>query len=331
MMKLSTMLKIGRTVDADGHSPIAEHIMEHWEHDQGSVQRYRSSTNFVYIFRKGGERCFLRFADSTEKTRAAIEAEIDVLHWVAAQGMTVSTPMRSRNGQCVETVETDLGTFHAVVFVGLSGSHLDIADLDESQFQAWGAALGKLHTAMHTYQGSSLSTRRSTWQDHLELVRTWLPKDEQAVRSELEQVSSLLHALPITETNYGLIHFDFELDNLTWQDQTIGMLDFDDCAHYWYAADIAFALRDLFVEGNHLDNPSFHAFVRGYSEHYPLDKELLSHLPTFIRMRNLFGYADHIRVVDLPDNQEYPEGYTSLSLKLQNRMHSYKTALLSEK
>ena len=53
----------------------------------------------------------------------------------------------------------------------------------------------------------------------------------------------MLGALPVDRDRYGLIHFDFELDNLYWRDQTIGMLDFDDCAHYWYAADIAFWLK----------------------------------------------------------------------------------------
>jgi len=39
---------------------------------------------------------------------------------------------------------------------------------------------------------------------------------------------------------------------------------------YWYVADVAFALRDLFETGVDLSHPSFHAFIRGYSQHYPL-------------------------------------------------------------
>jgi hypothetical protein len=73
MMKLSTMLKVDSTVDTQWQSRIAERMLEHWEHDPGSAQFFRSSTNFVYVFRKGGERCFLRFAESAERTGAAIE------------------------------------------------------------------------------------------------------------------------------------------------------------------------------------------------------------------------------------------------------------------
>lgn len=98
MMKLSTMLKVDSTVNTQWQSRIAEQILEHWEHDQGSAQFFRSSTNFVYVFRKGGERSFLRFADSAERTGAAIEAEMALLGFVASKGMTVTTPLRPKMG-----------------------------------------------------------------------------------------------------------------------------------------------------------------------------------------------------------------------------------------
>ena len=133
----------------------------------------------------------------------------------------------------------------------------------------------------------------------------------------------------MTETNYGLIHGDFELDNLFWQDDTIAMLDFDDCSYYWYVADVAFALRDLFETGVDLSNPSFRTFIRGYSEHYSLDEELISYLPTCMRLANLITYAKLVRAMDLANDQDYPEVYTSLLLKLENWIHNYKASLLS--
>jgi len=59
-------------------------------------------------------------------------------------------------------------------------------------------------------------------------------------------ITTWAELLDRTRDNFGLIHFDFELDNLCWEDALIQMLDFDDCAYHWYAADITYALRDLF-------------------------------------------------------------------------------------
>lgn len=50
MMKLSTMRTVDNTVDTHGSSPIAEQILTPWDYDQGSVQFFRSSANFVYRF-----------------------------------------------------------------------------------------------------------------------------------------------------------------------------------------------------------------------------------------------------------------------------------------
>ena len=328
MMKLSTMLKVDSTVDAQWQSRIAERMLEHWEHEQGSARFFRSSTNFMYVFRKGGERYFLRFADSAERTGATIEVEMALLCWLASQGMSVTTPIMSKNGRSVETVETDLGTFHAVVFAQLQGSQVDFEELSTAQFETWGATLGKLHSMMHRYQDPRLSAR-GTWRDHFTQARIYLPKDEPEIQAECDYLSSWLAALPVTETNYGLIHGDFELDNLFWQDETIAMLDFDECAYYWYVADVAFALRDLFKTGVDLSQPSFRAFMRGYCEHHSLDEELIAHLPTFMRLVNLIMYAKMVRAMDLAQDQDYPEWCTSLLLKLENRRQNYKASLRS--
>jgi len=161
------------------------------------------------------------------------------------------------------------------------------------------------------------------------MAQIYLPKDEPGVQAEFDHITSWLSALPVTETNYGLIHGDFELDNLSWQDDTIAMLDFDDCSYSWYVADVAFALRDLFATGVDQSLPSFRAFIRGYSEHSSLDEELISHLPTFMRLANFITYAKLVRAMDIAMDQEYPEVYTSLLLKIENWVHNYKASLLS--
>ena len=59
------------------------------------------------------------------------------------------------------------------------------------------------------------------------------------------------------------IHFDFELDNIVWNTDKTGIIDFDDSAFYWFVADIAFALRDLYddsVKKVELQNESFELY-----------------------------------------------------------------------
>ena len=326
MMRLSTMWRIDSTVAADGDSPVAERILEHWEHEQGSLQFFRSSANFLYSFRNGGRRYFLRFADGAERTRGAIEAEVEILGRLAGAGVEIADPVRSRHGRYVETTATDLGTFHAVVFAGLEGVQFDAGDLDASRFRAWGAALGKLHMGMLGYAGPGRAAR-GTWRDHLASARAHIPADASGVRRELDRVAVVLGALPANDDTYGLIHFDFELDNLVWRDHTVAILDFDDCARSWYAADIAFALRDLFDAGAGLADTRVREFVRGYRAHRPLDEDSLAQVPLFSRLARLLTYARLARAVDLDDDPAYPEWLRALGQKLRDRMEDYSASL----
>ncbi len=331
MMRLSTLWSVDCTADAHGRSPVADRILERWAHDRGSARAFRSSANFVYVFRDAGRRRFLRFAHSSERSRETIEAEVDILNWLAGAGVSVARPLPSTGGNVVETVVTDLGTFHAVVFPALEGAcDLDIGDLDAPRFRAWGTALGELHAALKDYPGAGTAAR-GTWRDHLASAEKYTPKDEPALRREWDRIASALHALPVNRDTYGLIHFDFELDNLCWGDRTIGILDFDDCARYWYVADIAFALRDLFGAGADLGHPSFREFVRGYAAHHPLDEALLAQVPLFLSLSKLLIYARLARATDLPADRDYPEWLEALNRKFQNWMEAYKTSLEGHK
>ena len=326
MMKLSTMLAVDRAVDRYGKSLIAEQVLRLWEHDRDSVTFFRASANFIYLFRKGGEPFFLRFAASSERTREAIEAEIDILKWVAARGITVTPPVESSNGKFVETVETDLGTFHGVVFGRLDGRQLEIEDLDDGQFWKWGAALGRLHSALKEYSGPGVAAR-SAWRDYLELIRNCLPREQSSAWSEFEQVASSLEALPVSSDGYGLIHSDFELDNLYWQEEVIGTGDFDECSYAWYGMDLAFALRDLFRYSVDLNSRTFLAFVRGYRTEHGLHDELVSQIPLFLRMAKLLSYARIVRSIDLPPRTEDPAWLQALRVKLERWLDDYRASL----
>ena len=326
MMRLSTMVKVDSTVRADGSSPVAEQILERWVYDRGSVKFFRSSANFIYRFQDQERIRFLRFADASERSRDVIDSEMDILEAVAAAGIVVATPVASKYGNAVETVDTEWGTFHAVVFSALEGEQFEFDDLAVSDFRQWGAALGGLHAVM-----SALTTtpRRSTWSDHVAFVGNYLPADSPALRAEFTDIVTSLSLLPTTQDTHGLIHFDFELDNLVWRGETIGILDFDDCSLLWYAADVAFALRDLFEAGADTRDPRFRAFVDGYREIYPLSEESITYVPSFLRFVHLLSYARIARAMDLTAEAEYPEWLLRLSGKLLDRMAAYRASIES--
>lgn len=289
MMTLHLMQAVVATVNEHWESPLVDEILHYWEHE-GQAKFWRASTNFIFFFKQAGQDCVLRFNHADERTVATIEAEIDFVNGVAQQGIHVAKPIVSRNGRYVESVATALGTFHAVAFAALQGKQFEVDELMPAQFVQWGRTLGMLHNASAQL---SVSTR-PTWQNHLTMVAEIVPAEEIAARQTLETLQQTLAQLPVTAANFGLIHYDFELDNLIWQGETAGIIDFDDSAWYWYVADIALALGDVWGDRTSdvdLQHPSFLHFIEGYRSVRPLAQEEIDRIPLFLRMDALVTFA----------------------------------------
>ena len=323
MMKLSLMQAVVETLNATYASPIADALVAAWAHDPGSARYFRASANFIFVFKREGQPAILRFVHANERTPAAIQAELDYLQHLAAHNVPVALPIRSLSGRWLESVETTLGVFHAVVFELFPDAQYDLDDLSLAQFTRWGSALGALHQAAEGYVG----TGRASIHDHLRQVEQQLPTHEDAARRMHAALERQIATLPTSEQTFGLIHYDFELDNLLWNDQRVGIVDFDNCAAYWFVADIAFALRDLFddhAEQIDVTNERFQAFVTGYRELRIVTDQELRQLTLFLRVHNLVSFTKLLRAADIDDAQAAPAWIVDLQAKLVRKVQAYR-------
>lgn len=324
MMKLSTMQALTDTVNDKWESTIADQILSCWEHDKGTAKYFRASANFQFIFQKAEARYFLRFNHSTERSVDRIHAEVDYINHLSSKGLVVAKPVLSINGNFIESVSTPQGIFHAVVFEGLAGEQFEeMEELTPEIFMRWGKALGELHQASKGYK----AVARPTWKDHLAMVSEYLPATEQTAQSALSELQEQLTRLSINENNYGLIHFDFELDNIVWNADKVGIVDFDDSAQYWFVADIAFALRGLFGDSAkkvELQNESFQNFIAGYRQAKEFTQEDLELIPMFLRLHNLITFAKLHRALGTHEAQGEPLWLEELRKKLTLKMQTYR-------
>jgi Ser/Thr protein kinase RdoA (MazF antagonist) len=326
MMKLSTMKTFFTTVDENWTSPVAEEILSSWEHDPGSSRIIRASSNFVFSFQNKGERRILRLVSAEERQAAAIQAEMDFINHLASQGLRVNRPVVLRTNKLVETVKTSLGVFHAVVFEALEGKQYETDEFTSAMFSAWGCALGELHNASQEYP----ITGRATWKDYLERLDGGLTLSDGTARKAMDLLSIRLGALPVREDNFGLIHYDFEADNLIWENDLPGIIDFDDCAGYWFAADIAYALRDLFDDRASqvdLNHPAFQIFIRGYRSVRPIGDEELAQIPLLFLMLNLHMYVELGGIVAEGGEADEPKWAAELCQKLAGMQAKYRQEL----
>ena len=327
MMKLSLMQNVVSTVDEQWESPLADEIVAHWAHDDERAKYWRASTNFVFYFKHADQNYVLRFNHTDERNVDLIQVEVDYVCALADQGVRVARPVLSLSGKYVESVSTELGLFHAVAFEALPGEQLEIDDCKPERFVQWGRALGQLHkaTAQITVSG------RATWQDALKMVSETLPASEKAALNMVDVVQEKLSELPQNKDNFGLIHFDFELDNLIWDGDQAGLIDFDDSIGCWFVADIAFALGDLFgerVDKVDLQNETYLHFLRGYRRIRNISDEELTLIPLFLQVDNLITFARLYRAVTPPNPSGELPWMPELRDKLMAKMQFYREVLL---
>ncbi len=319
------MKKVMDTVDSEWRSPLAEFILERWGYDHGSVLCLRASANFIFQFKKDGKEYYLRFNDSCERDLDMIQAELRILQALNDPSLNVAQPVRSTNGSYVEAVETELGTFYAVVFEALRGKHYETTELNSQQIFLWGSSLGKLHEAFKQLP-ETYEMNRPTWKDRILTIKEILPSYDKEAYEEMDRLISWADRLNISKENYGLIHYDFELDNVVFEKDKIGILDFDDCSSYWYAADIIYALREIEVFS--LESPVIKTFIEGYQSETTLDLDILHEYDGFIRLHKLISFAKIIRSVDIEESQEYPDWLINLREKLCRLIEQYRPSIV---
>lgn len=327
MMRLSLMKTFFDTVDSQQHSVIADAIAQRWVEPGTTVRCGRASANFICEVRAGDQQYFLRFNHSSERDCNPTVAELQYLQHLSRQGVRLAKPIPSRLGHYVETVQTELGTFHAVLFEALPGEQLEIDELDDRHFELWGQALGRIHAASKGFT----TPDRPSWSDHVALVRRLVPCREHRALEELAFVEEQIRKLPVGPDGFGLIHFDFELDNLKWEQNQVAALDFDDCALYWFMADVAFALRDLFhdsVSGVDAEDLRFQAFLKGYSAVKAAPADTARQIRIFLRMHNLVTFAKILRTVEEATESE-PVWTANLRNRLAGKLDQYRQAFES--
>ena len=287
---------------------------------------FRSSANFIYQVSRNGRPAWLRIAAGSERSRAAIEQELDLLAWLHKAGIPVVRPLPARDGRLVVTQETEIGCLHAVLFDHLDGNQRELDDLSLADMTTWGAAVGRLHDALSRAPGR-FRQRPSGAQTALDRACADDADLPEPVKREARRLSAVLADSRITPETYGLIHTDLELDNLRWRDNEVAALDFDEFGPGWYLLDIAKALTDPLQEGDTIASPRIAAFLDGYRGHRPLDDAMLGYLPEFLALSELRGYMSLARAIDIDEGDAGVDWMRGLIRRLRDWMREYEEGL----
>jgi Ser/Thr protein kinase RdoA (MazF antagonist) len=312
------MLKLRYLVS---NTDLASHLLGSWAHDlpaDAAFDGFRISSNAVYPFLRDGRPCYLRFAPRSEKPEGGLAAEIAFIRFLRGRGYPAAEVLDTVDGRAWIEQETPWGAYVACAFAGVPGRALEELALDEARVRAWGASLGALHALSRELQPG----RDRRWS--LRQVLAWTGRElellgeEDAARAECRVLSEAMEALPRDAGSWGLVHYDFEPDNLFLDEHSgvLSVIDFDDAMEGCYALDVERALAS--VEGTPgplTETRREEIFLQGYAASAGGVPPLWAWRPVFRRFADLYGYA-RVRRAVAEKAEDEPGWMARLRLKL---------------
>ena len=313
------MLKLRYLID---NPDLAEMLIKNWDYDPESLELFkyfRISANAIYPIRIKGEVCFLRFSPVSEKQEENVLAELAFLNYLRHQGYPAMEAMRTRSGEEMIRMDTPWGEYFASVFRQVPGKQISQTDFNDEVLLAYGASLGEMHALSRKFE----NPRNKRW-THVD-VFDWIEKTlgelglDQKLMQELEILRCQFSQLPVTQDNYGLIHYDFEPDNVFFDEknQQCSVIDFDDAMYHWYVMDIVQAL-DAIQDEMELDDCSHQeaVFLEGYRSVCEIDENLFKLKALFRRFASMYQYTRVARAIEERFESE-PDWMVALRGKLE--------------
>ena len=220
-----------------------------------------------------GQLFALRINTNSPRTPENLRAEIAFVRYLAEDGrVKVPHPIENREGNFYTSIlhEASGRMFHCVLYSWILGEELEEEPQDEQQLSALGAAMATMHLAVEGFdlpEGSSLPT----FDDPLWWTEDFLLSEKSVLDAEAKDlISRALSAIKSGVAKFYasetpiLIHADMHGGNVLWYENSLSIIDFDDCG-------FGFPLQDLATALYYLDTPEQDAALRrGYESIAPV-------------------------------------------------------------
>jgi Ser/Thr protein kinase RdoA (MazF antagonist) len=261
--------------------------------------------NDTYTVQAGASTYYLRVYRHGWRRKSEIDAEVDMLAYLASQGQPVSRPVPRKDGAYLNRIAATEGTRYAVVFTEAVGQvpRFDLADCSQ-----YGEIVAKIHQSLD-------QRREDTRRFHLDLthlVDRPLEHIEPFLAHRKEVFAYLKHVgdglksdieglLPRDKPEYGCCHGDHHGGDNVHRDQQGRMVVFDfDCYGYgWRAYDLAVfrchMAGDFGVDrgGRAKLERRWNAFLDGYCGVRALTDSELKATELFVPIRRIWWLGLH--------------------------------------
>lgn len=285
---------------------------EHWGLVADKTELIRNGLNHVFgTESEDGTPVIIRISDGTVRSRGELLGELRWLDHLISHGCTVTTPIASKSGELLETIELDEGAMHVCCFKRFAGRELHPAfdaEWNDQLLINLGREIGRIHRASDQLNLPSDQDRLPWYESALTQIPDPLPEGFNPRVTEAMQTFLIeLRGRPTPPRHYGLVHRDLHSGNFLYEKGQVQIIDFDLGCYGWRTMDFAVLLFSHYYYPSlcvpHATQLAGHVLamlVKGYREEYILDREQLDMLKDMILLHMVLNY-----IVMVPDVEHW--------------------------
>lgn len=291
--------------------------------------------NIIFMYSKNTVELAVRISFRKDRSFNDVLAETHFVNFLFENGVRVSNPVKSVNGNFAENISVQGMDFYTVVFTKAKGESLpangyryrDGAPIDE-YFYNYGKMIGHMHRITQKYEPLREDVKRTEWITAMKsnFIEKYIPPELSAVKEKFLHLCDEAQKLPKDKDAYGLIHADFNDGNfcIDYNTGDITAFDFDDSAYCWFMYDIADAWSKgvgwCRWESDVQKRKDFMAYyfetvLKGYKSENTINDAWLDKLSFFLKLVEMEGFLNELHyMITIEGGIEYDE-YTAYRIE----------------
>lgn len=281
-----------KTVRDSMNNSIIKKALKYYDFEPEELKDFKGFENFVY----GYKDVVIRFVHSEHRTYDLVLAEIEFIDYLALNGASVTSVIKSKDGNISERIDCDNGHYFTVtLFTKAPGTFIKKEEMTPALFYSLGKDTGKIH---HLTKQFKPTKRRYDWdqENYIEIYKKYLDKKDEIIITKAKNIQKKIKSIPKTNENYGLIHTDLHFGNIYLSDNNLTFFDFDDSSYKYLISDIAITFYYYFTFSNREADRTtktielLKPYLQGYLQYNQLDTDIFMHLNDFMKMRETILY-----------------------------------------
>lgn len=289
-------------IDSSPYHTALTECVDHWGLVPGKTELVRDGINHVFgTESQAGAPVIIRISDGATRSRGELLGELRWLDHLITHSCTVTTPIASRRGELLETIDLDGNTMHVCCFKRFGGRELHPAtdaEWNDELFFNLGREIGRIHRVSDQLQLPPDEDRLPWYESKLTRIPNPLPEDfNPRVAEAMRAFLAELRGRPTLPGQFGLVHRDLHSGNFLYEEGKVEIIDFDLGCYGWRTMDFAVLLFSHYYypslrvpNATKLAGHVLATMVRGYREEYTIDREQLETIGDMILLHTILNY-----------------------------------------